>query len=243
MKPDLEELKITERELEKLSGFDVNEVFIGGVFGGVYRPSILQNPKRLAYFCLTEIFVLILTFILTLPIGLLAIRNYANASNDITVISQFLQITSGISLLVFTSWNVYMWVRNKQIKTLLHLVDEIDKYNEVIQAVSILDKLEAVGAQVNLINRNEVIEALNVTRDSLVCGLRTEKILRVNRGLLARRYDLFDNIENNLTTLRTLEVNNQANEYGQLLNNALQIGMSVHKEVQKLSEEGVGSRE
>lgn len=243
MKPDLEELKITERELEKLSGFDVNEVFIGGVFGGVYRPSILQNPKRLAYFCLTEIFVLILTFILTLPIGLLAIRNYANASNDITVISQFLQITSGISLLVFTSWNVYMWVRNKQIKTLLHLVDEVDKYNEVIQAVSILDKLEAVGAQVNLINRNEVIEALNVTRDSLICGLRTEKILRENRVLLARRYDLFDNIENNLTTLRTLEVNNQANEYGQLLNNALQIGMSVHKEVQKLSEEGVGSRE
>lgn len=235
MRPDLEELKITERELENLSGFDVNEVFVGGVFGGVYRPSIFQNTKRLAYFCLTELFVLILTFIFTLPIGLLAIRNYTNASNDIPVIFHFLQINSGISLLVFISWNVYMGLKVKQIKALLHLVDEVDKYNEVIQAVAILDKLEAVGIQVNLINRNEVIEALNVTRDSLVCGLRTEKILRENRGLLARRYDLFDNIENNLTTLRTLEVNNQANEYGQLLNNALQIGMSVHKEVQKLS--------
>ena len=235
MKPDLQELKITEREVEKLSGFDVNEVFVGGVFGGVYRPSIFQNTKRLAYFCLTELFVLVLTFIFTLPIGLLAIRNYANVSTDISVIFYFLQITSGISLLVFISWNVYMWLKNKQIKTLLHLVDEVDKYNEVIQAVALLDKLEAVGVQVNLINRNEVIEALNVTRDSLVCGLRTEKLLRENRGLLARRYDLFENIENNLTTLRTLEVNNQANEYGQLLNNALQIGMSVHKEVQKLS--------
>ena len=205
------------------------------MFGGVYRPSIFQNTKRLAYFCLTELFVLVLTFIFTLPIGLLAIRNYANVSTDISVIFYFLQITSGISLLVFISWNVYMWLKNKQIKTLLHLVDEVDKYNEVIQAVALLDKLEAVGVQVNLINRNEVIEALNVTRDSLVCGLRTEKLLRENRGLLARRYDLFENIENNLTTLRTLEVNNQANEYGQLLNNALQIGMSVHKEVQKLS--------
>lgn len=63
----------------------------------------------------------------------------------------------------------------------------------------------------------------------------TEKILRVSRTLLARRYDLIINIENNLMTLITLEVNNQANEYRQLLNEALQIGLIVHKEVQKIS--------
>lgn len=237
MKPDLERLKITERELENLSGFDVNEIFIGGVFGGVYRPSNFQNHKRLASFCLTEIFVLIVTFIFTLPIALLAIRNSPNAINDLAVILQLLQMNLGITLMVFISWNVYMWLKIKHIKALTHLLDEVDKYNEVIQAVYLLDQLEAVrNTQVNLINRNEVIEALNVTRDSLVCGLMTEKILRNNRGLLARRYDLFVNIENNLTTLRTLEVNNQANEYGQLLNNALQIGMSVRKEVQNLSD-------
>ena len=129
-----------------------------------------------------------------------------------------------------------MWLKIKQFRTLLHLLDEVDKYNEVVEAVNILDKLEAVGnLQVKSLNRDKILEALNVTRDSLVCGLMTEKILRGRRGLLSRNYDLFNNIENNLTTLRTLEVNNQANEYGQLLNNALQIGMSVRKEMQKLS--------
>lgn len=236
MKPDLEDLKITEKEIESLSEFDVNEVFIGGVFGGAYRPSIFQNPKRLAYFCLSEIFLFLLTFIFTLPIGLSAIRNSPNASNELPVILQFLQISLGITLMVFLIWNVYMVFKIKHLKTLAHLLDEIDKYNEVIQAVDILDKLEAVGnLQVNLIDRNAVIAAFNVTRDSLVCGLMTEKVLRKNRGLLARRYDLFANIENNLTTLRTLEVKNQANEYAELLNEALKIGMSVRKEVQKLS--------
>lgn len=236
MKTDLEHLKITEKELENLSGFDVNEVFIGGIFGGVYRSSVLQNPKRIADFFLTEIFVFILTFIFTLPIGLLAIRNSTNASNELPVIFHFFKISLGITLVLVIIWNVYMLLKIKHLRTLAHLLDEVDKYNEVIQAVDILDKLEAIGnIKVNLINRDKVIEALNVTRNSLVCGLMTEKILRENRRLLARRYDLFVNIENNLTTLRTLEVNNQANEYGQLLNNALQIGMSVHQEVQKLS--------
>lgn len=235
MKSDLEELEITQRQIENLSGFDVDEVFIGGVFGGVYRPSIFQNPKRLAFFCLTEIFVLILTFVFTIPIGLLAIRNLQGTVNELPIAFRFLQVTIGITLILVTAWNIYMGVKVKQIKTLVHLLDEVDKYNEVIRAINILDKLEAVEIQVNLTNRIEVIRALNLARDSLICGLMTEKVLRDNRVLLARRYDLFINIENNLITLRTLDVNNQVNEYGQLLNNAIQIGMNVHKEVQKLS--------
>lgn len=235
MKPDLEGLKLTERDIENLSGFDVNEIFIGGVFGGVYKPSIFQNTKRLAYFCLTEIFVFMLMFILTLPIGLLAIRNYPK-SNDANLLNlHFLQITLGISLLMYVSWNLYMFIKVKRIKTLVSLLDEVDKYNEVIQAIIVFDKLEAVGIRSDLVNRSEVVETLNVTRDSLVYGLMTEKIIRDNRGLLARRYDLFDDIESNLIALRALEVNNQANEYGEFLNNALQIGMSVHQEMQKLS--------
>lgn len=236
MKPELEDLKISETQIENLSGFEVTEIFIGGVFGGVYKPSIFRNPKQLAYLCLTEIVVCMLTFVFTLPISLLKVRRSPNTIDDLPAIFHFLQINLGITLIVMLGWNVYMWLKLKRIKTLTNLIDEIDKYNEVIQAVAILDKLEAVGnLNVDLLNRDEVIEALNITRSSLICGLMTEKVFRENRGLLARRYDFFVNIESNLITLRALEVNNQANEYGQLLNNALEIGMSVHKEVKKLS--------
>jgi hypothetical protein len=106
-----------------------------------------------------------------------------------------------------------------------------------VQAVSIVDHLEAIGtAQTYSTNRQQVIEALTIARNSLVCGLMTEKILRKNRSLLARRTDLFASIEANLTTLRTLEVTNQASKYVELLNEALQIGMSIHQQVQQFSQ-------
>lgn len=232
---DLEKLKITERDIEKLSGFEVNEVFIGSIFGGVYRPSIFRNSRQLLFLCFNKLFILILTFILTVPIGLLAIRSFPNAVTDIHVILQFLQVTLGTTLVVFIMCNIYSWLKVKQLKTLAQLLDEVDKYNEVLQTVALLDKLEAVrDIKDGLINRTEVIEALNVTRDTLTRGLMTEKTLRESRALLAHRYDLLTNIENNLATLKALEVNNQANEYGQLLNNALSISTNVHKEMQKL---------
>lgn len=236
MNPELEALRITERELENLTGLDVNEIFVGGVFGGVYRPSVFQQPRRLILFCITELIVSVLVLVFSLPIGLFVMRNATAGVQDLPAILQFLQITLGITLVVMVGWNLYMRLASRQLTTLMHLLDEIDRYNEVIQAVDVLDRLEAVGnTQVNLIDRDRVLEALNVTRDSLVAGLRTERILRHSRPLLNRRYDLLANIENNLMALRTLEVNHQANEYSQLLNEALQIGISVQQEVRKFS--------
>lgn len=234
MKTTPEELKITMRELEILTGFEVNEIFIGSVLGGVYRPSIFKNFKRLVYFCLTEVFVFILVFIFSLPFGFLVIRNYTNAITDSSTIFKFLQTVLGISLVVIISWNVYMSIKVKRLKTLTQLLDEVDKYNEVVLAVDMIDKLEAIGSlKTNIINREQVQKALNLTRNSLVCGLMADRVLRDNRNLLARRAELFTNIENNLAALRSFEINNQANEYAVILDRAFQIGMSIYQEVQK----------
>jgi hypothetical protein len=232
MKADLEDLKITEKELENLSGFDVGEVFVGGIFGGVYRPSIFRSLKRSLSFWFTEIFVAVLTFIFTIPLGLAVTRDAATTINQMPVILRFLQITLGVTVLVMLSWNLYMWLRVKQLKTLMHLLNEVDQYHQVIGAIDILDRLESV-TPINSINRSEVIDALSLARDTLVSGLMTEKILRESRALLSRRSDLLAHIEHNLVTLKTLELQDQSHEYGQLLGEALQIGISVHQEIQK----------
>jgi hypothetical protein len=237
MKSDLKDLKIAERELEGLTGFEVNEIFIGGVLGGVYRASIFQKPKQFIYFCITEILFAFIIFIFTLPFGFLVIRNLTKSINDFSTIFQFLQLPLVITLILIIGWNIYMVFKAKKFKTLAHLLDEVGKYNEVVEAVDVLDRLEVINKpQTAVINRNQIIAALALTRNSLVCGLMTEKILRGNQGLLARRYDLFTNIENNLASLKTLEVKERANEYTELLNEALQIRMSVHEEVQKFSQ-------
>jgi hypothetical protein len=126
-----------------------------------------------------------------------------------------------------------MLLKVRSMQTLANLLDEVDKYNEIIQAIVVLDRIEALGKlQVNTISRKQACNVLKIARDSLVYGLMTERILRENQSLLARRYDLFANIENNLVTLRTLEVNSQANEYAELMDRAFQIGASVYQEIE-----------
>jgi hypothetical protein len=235
MKPDLEDLKIAAKEIEGLTGFEVNEIFIGAMPSGTYRPSVFQNLKQLLSFGFTQLFVAALTFIFTLPIGLWLIRGTTQSIRDVSAILPFLLVTSGTTAIVLLAWNFYMVIKVRSLKTLAHLLDKIDHFNDVIQAVDVLDNLRAAGKQPAIaVDREQVLEALSIARKSLVCGLVTERILRQNRKLLARRYELFANVESNLAALRTLEVDNQAGEYAELLNQAFQIGLSVHQEVQQI---------
>ncbi|MBW4489196.1 MAG: hypothetical protein KME12_15510 [Trichocoleus desertorum ATA4-8-CV12] len=236
MQSDLKALKIDEGEIETLSGLDVNDIFVGGIFGGTYRPSVWRDSKKLFFFCVTEASVFVLILVFTLPVGFILTQNSTQVG-EVHQAWQFFTINLSVAFTFMLGWNLYLWSKQKSLAPLAKLLDEVDKYNEVIKAVEIIDKLAAVGhLPANLINRGEVLEALRITRESLVCALMTEKILRQHKSFIARRHELFANIENNLLTLRTFEVNSQANEYGQLLNEALQIGISVYKEVKKLQD-------
>jgi len=227
---DLDELKISENELEDLSGIALNDSFAADF----YRPAALRDTKKLFALLLNELLIFCVTLVVSLPIALLANQHRVGLS-DTEIFVRVLQITLGLSLAIAVAWNVYQWVKTKPLATLAGLLDEVEKYHEVIQALDIIDRLTAAGnLQANLINRQDAIEALKITRESLVCALKTERILRENQEFIGRRYELFANIESNLAALMALDVSDRATEYGRLLNEALEIGMSVHKEVRKL---------
>ncbi|TAE55042.1 MAG: hypothetical protein EAZ88_07485 [Oscillatoriales cyanobacterium] len=230
MQADLDELIIPEKELEDLSGIALSD----GFSGNFYHPDTLRDGKKLFAFLLHELLIFCVTLVVSLPIALLANRNQVGFS-DAEIFVRVLQITLGLSLAITVVWNVYKWVKAKPLATLAGLLDEVEKYHEVIKALDIIDRLTAAGnLQANLINRQDAIEALKITRESLVCALKTERILRENQKFIGRRYELFANIESNLAALMALDVSDRASEYGRLLNEALEIGMSVHKEVRKL---------
>jgi hypothetical protein len=236
MNPELKALAITPKELERLTGFEVNDLFIGSIIGGSFRPGIFKSPKRILSFGFVQVFALILAMILTLPLGLIIIRNNANSVSDLATISKFLQVTLSVTVTLVFGWNLAMQLRSRAFLPLARLLDDVDQFNDVVRAVDVVDRLDTIGTlQVQAMNRQQAIEALAIARSSLVCGLMTEKILRQNRSLLARRTDLINNIEANLASLRALEVNNQASEYVELLNEALKIGMSVQQEMEQLS--------
>ncbi|WP_421656799.1 hypothetical protein [Leptothermofonsia sp. ETS-13] len=134
-------------------------------------------------------------FIFTLLIRRWLIRDFAGVIaaviSDLPTILTFLAVTLGLTAIAMIAWNIYIALKVKSLKSLAHLLDEVDRYNDVIQAVDVLDQLEEVGNTRVALNREQVLEALTIARKSLVCGLMTERILRQNRKLLARGYELF----------------------------------------------------
>ena len=232
MKDDVATLEITAHELEKVCGREVNELLIGGLVGGVLRSSALSNPTKWLSFLVVEIAVSGLLLMFTLPVSFALTRNLRPES----IGPMFIKITLGIATLLIAIWNSSMILRASKFKILMRLLDEIDRFNELVRAVDVVDRLDDVNpGDRHFENRIEILSALNMTRDSLISGVMTEKILRENRGLLSRRQDLLTHIEANLSALSVMEVSDEASDYSRILNEALQIGMIVQQEMAQVT--------
>jgi hypothetical protein len=235
MQTDIRNLQITEQDLERVTGKEISLLFIGST----YRISILQKKKCLVPFLLSEAITLFLISIFSLPISILIFQALGSPINNRQDQVGFAIFVFSFVLILFASWNLFAWKRSKKMACLSHLLDEVDKYNQVVLAVDISDRLKSASNQpVNrdqhLDHREDILQALELTRDSLICGLTTEKILREHRNFLSSHRQLFDNIEQNLIALESLEVKNQADQYSSMLSDALVIGINVQREMLNL---------
>lgn len=125
--------------------------------------------------------------------------------------------------------SIIQWVKFKSVR---RLVKEVDRYNAVIKAVDINDQLEEAGNPgVGLSDREKVIQALSLMKADLIRALKTERILRENKGFIAKHPQLFTT---NLTALTALQLSDRASEYGRVLDQALQVAVGVQEEMRKL---------
>ncbi|MCW5315312.1 hypothetical protein GTQ43_16275 [Nostoc sp. KVJ3] len=217
MQPDLIGLEISKGELRRLTGFDPEDVF---------RPSVLRDSKKRLGFLMNELLV---TLALT-PI----IVGFIYAFIILPTIGS--SIKFGILLLILVPMPIlvgrWLWRQLTCPEGLTILLDEVDKYHDLVAAIDINDQLAASGnVESSIHDRDQVTAALQLIREDLVRALKTERILRDNKKLLANNQELF---VNNLASLQALEVSSQAGEYAQLLNQSLQIAIDVQAEIRKL---------
>jgi len=217
VQPDLIGLEISKGELRRLTGFDPEDVF---------RPSVLRDSKKRLGFLINEMLV---TLALT-PI----IVGFIYAFIILPTIGSSIRL--GILLLILVPIPIVvgrsLWRQLTCPQALTILLDEVDKYHDLIKTIDINDQLAASGNSQSSINdRDKVTAALQLIREDLVRALKTERILRDNKKLLANNQELF---VNNLVSLQALQVSNQAGEYAQLLNQSLQIALDVQAEIRKL---------
>jgi hypothetical protein len=235
MQADLENLLLTTEELENLVDLDTSTALAIDA----YRGFILKNPKQMLSVLLTEVFVFILVLIFVMPVSLIVLRNVGALPGNTDGVTKLLTLILSISLLGVLIWNVCFWQQVKQVKSLARLMDKVDKYNHVIQAIALIDELESASRSPSRCNslstRKEVIQALSITKETLSSALQAEKLMRKHRKFLSSHHELFANLENNFTNLISFDLSHQVNEYTHLVNESLQIGLSVHKELKKLN--------
>lgn len=110
--------------------------------------------------------------------------------------------------------------------TLVNLLTDVKNHNQVIYRIQVLDELSSVGNQVSLDDRATVLEAMKITKNNLIQALKTDRILRQNPGFKPDRFAV------DLASMRSLHIQEKSSEYGKLLNEALQIGMSLQDELE-----------
>ncbi len=222
---NLDNLRITNRDLDELTGLDISDLSMG--WGT--RLSVFQRPRLFWAWLINQGLVLAVTLVLWLPASLVLGRNLAGPMVFIGV-----GIVGAFSTTI--AHGFYSIRKGQQLKVLSHLLDEVDRFNEMIKAVEILEELrqtDNTSRHLKLDNPEAVKEALHLTRESLVCGLMSDKIMRKHQRFITRRHELFASIETNLSNLQTLQAIEMAGDYGQLLNEALQVGTSVHQELRQ----------
>jgi hypothetical protein len=214
---DLIGLEISKGELRRLTGFDPDEVF---------RPSIMRDKQKRLSFWINE-------FVVALALTPLVV-GFIYAFLILPTIGS--SIPLGVTLLIFVPIAVIFgrWLFRKFTcpKAVTILLDEVDRYHDLIQTININDQLATSGNLQSSINdREKVIAALQLIREDLVRALKTERILRDNKKLLADNQELFIN---NLANLQALQINHEASEYSRILNQSLQIAIEVQAEIRKL---------
>ncbi|GAB4210485.1 MAG: hypothetical protein Fur006_70960 [Coleofasciculaceae cyanobacterium] len=212
MQADLQGLEITKGEIKHCSGVSIDAVFRPPTFRK-FVSEIGKTSLVILFICLSGIIL-----------GLIW--------KDQMVSLITIDVLASIILLLDDFRKISFSYKNRN---LVRMFEDVKRFNSVIKAIDLNDQIEAVGNPgVRLKNREKVIHALKLAREDIIRALRTERILRENEKFIKLNHELF---ETNLAALTAMQVNDQASEYGQLLNEALQIVVDVREEMKKLQEQ------
>jgi hypothetical protein len=219
---------LLEPEVEQLTGLEINGLYIGDWFVGCFRRSE-GNPNLAVRQLLSQICALAIAFVLCLPLGFAGLGGHAPGQSAALRFVLWPTILSG---LLFTIWQLNLRRQGDRLGRLLLLLEEVDRYNQVITAVELLGNLRSLNPAESAADP-ELGQGLDLTRQTLVVALQTDRLLRQaqrqSKPLILQPG--LTQIEENLLQLRSIEIAQQGQETAELIGQALAIGLRVRSEL------------
>jgi hypothetical protein len=243
---DLSNLHFSAPLLEKLSGLEVSSLCVGGVFTGVWRPSLWRSPLKVSQWAGVQLMGAILLLVLGLPLGLWVARTPLSAGDQPAIARRFFPTAFGWTALAWLGWNGSMLRRQRHRRRLLDLIDQIDRFEQLVSAIILVQKLQALEGQGSPealpALPADLLQALTLTRENLIAGLKRDRLTREHPHLAggfpqvrapgqALGQTLALQIEQNLVQLQSLHLpasdSDLPLDYTQLLQDAVDISTSV----------------
>ena len=231
------ELKIYQAELDTI--FETNLIYEWAI--ALYRILILHQSRYLKGLLLTQSSLLFICLLFLFPVNLIVYRELQAIDSNSNGLVRVLVITFCLSILLLFIFNYYLWSKAKRLKPIAVLLSKVERYNKLIDSFQLLtriDRLSRIDINSNPQSVVELKTALHLTKNSLLKSIELESFIDRQRNSSVKTHfhnpeQLLTNLANDLVELSVSEISHDA-EYQQLFTEAVNLGLSVHKEIRKL---------
>ncbi len=233
-KANLESLRIDREEIDNLIDLDLVSILAIDL----YRALVFRDYRNIFSLGLTIIAIFILSLVAIFFVSSILPNKSANLVNNTSGFINLLFVAIAVTILLISIGIFCLWKRSVKLRSLTVLLDKLDIYNRLIEKLIVIDNILSLQTS-NFTkkytnNRDSIVEALNITKQSLLKALSIEKLIRQHQNLTSNRYELLTELEHNLVALMSFEPETQIDEYENILNEVLQLGLGVHQEIRKL---------
>ena len=233
-------MNIVIEDLLKIDRLEIEQILQLNFFNSLALEMIdiliLRQSKQKLSFFITEAVILFLGILFLVPINLLVFQRWLLYSNQLQGFAIVIILSVIFSLGILLCLNLFLWQGAKKLKNIAVVLNKIEGYNSLIQNLQLITKLNtlSIARKSDRQSPSEITTALKLTKDSLLKSLEIENFILENRQFkLQERYQLFNNLEDDLVRFMSLPNEQNCTEYQQLLAETIQIALSVHQEVRK----------
>jgi hypothetical protein len=218
-----DELIIPRSTVESISQQEIGQMMVG--FS--WRADVWRKPHKFLQMCSIQIIgVGIIFMAMMLPVDRV-LNIYRPSSSQSERLRRLILVDGTISLVILGGINRSIFYRGKRFQRLLKLVEQIEQYNQIVQSIGTLEKVANLTShQCEPAQLNSMTEILMQTRQNLLTALDIDRYFRH----YPNASELTISIARNLINLQSLAQQPQLAEYGTLLTQAWEIGMSVYEE-------------
>jgi hypothetical protein len=223
-----DELIIPRSTVESIGQQEIGHLMVGFA----WRKSVWQKPyKFIQMMAIQSIGAGMIFTALMLPVDRV-LHVYHLPSSQSERVIQLAWVDGSITAFLLIGVNRWIFRRGKQLQRLLKLVEQIEHYNQIVTSIDTLAQVANLTNDRHDLDRaNHMMEILTKTRQNLLLALQiesySERLRQRDDYQNANSSELILSIANNLIDLQTLAQQPQLTEYGMLLTQAWEIGMSV----------------